>query len=118
MGKICGIFGMSGDGKTTSTIINPDGGFSLTKEGYKGLDPKSHFIINLDMKDLPFPAGMWSTENKNYIATDDIKVIRDSLNWCAKNTEIKSVSLDTINLYLAYKEYNDRRKLSFDQYKN
>ena len=41
--------------KTTSTIINPDGSFDFSKEGYKGMDPASHFIINLDMKDVPFP---------------------------------------------------------------
>ena len=50
---------MSGDGKTTSTIINPDGTIDLSKEGYKGMNPETHYIINVDMKELPFPAGMW-----------------------------------------------------------
>lgn len=118
MAKIVGIFGMSGEGKTTSTIINPNGTYDFSKEGYKGMDPKSHLIINLDMKDLPFPAGMWSVENKNVIVTNDIKQISSILAWAAKNPEIKSVALDTINLYLAYKEYNDRKKLSFDQWRD
>ena len=108
MAKVIGIFGMSGEGKTTSTIINPDGSFDFSKEGYKGMDPASHFIINLDMKDAPFPAGMWSVENKNMIVTSDIKQIVTALTWASKNPAIKSVALDTINLYLAYKEYNDR----------
>ena len=118
MAKIVGIFGMSGEGKTTSTIINPDGSVDLSKDGYKGMNPASHFIINLDMKDLPFPGGMWSVENKNEIVTSDIKQIVSALTWASKNPAIKSVSLDTINLYLAYKEYNDRKKLSFDQWRD
>jgi hypothetical protein len=118
MGKIVGIFGMSGEGKSTSTVINPDGSFDFSKEGYKGMDPASHFIINLDMKDLPFPGGMWCNENKNLLVTNDIKKIAEALTWCSKNPAIKSVSLDTLNLYLAYKEYNDRKKLSFDQWRD
>lgn len=118
MAKIVGIFGMSGEGKTTSTIINPDGSFDFTKEGYAGMDPASHFIINLDMKDVPFPGDMWSIEKKNMIVTNDIKQIVNALTWASKNPAIKSVALDTINLYLAYKEYNDRKKLSFDNWRD
>lgn len=118
MAKVIGIFGMSGEGKTTSTIINPDGSFDFSKEGYKGMNPESHFIINLDMKDVPFPAGMWSVENKNMIVTSDVKQIVTALTWASKNPAIKSVALDTINLYLAYKEYNDRKKLSFDNWRD
>lgn len=109
---------MSGEGKTTSTIVNPDGSVNFTKEGYKGMDPKSHFIFNLDMKDLPIPGGMWSEENRNTIATNDIGEIKKMLTLISKNPAIKSVALDTINLYLAYKEYNDRRKLTFDQWRD
>ena len=58
MAKIVAILGQSGDGKTTSTVINPDGSFNL--EDYQGMNPKSHFIMNLDRKDLPIPAGIWS----------------------------------------------------------
>ena len=46
MAKIVAILGSSGDGKTTSTIINPDGKFDL--DNYQGMDPKQHIIINLD----------------------------------------------------------------------
>lgn len=113
-----GIFGMSGDGKTTSHIINPDGTYDFTPEGYKGMNPKTHFIINLDMKQLPFPAGMWGVTEKNYIATDDFTQIVKALEFCAKSPEIKSVTLDTINLYLAYKEFNDRKKLTYDQWRD
>jgi len=116
MAVIVGIFGMSGDGKTTSTIINPDGGYEFTKEGYKGMSPSSHFIINLDRKTLPFPSGMWSKEKGNYLETSDINEIRGAIEYCSKTPTIKSVAFDTINLYLANKEYNGRKKMTFDQW--
>ena len=118
MGKIVGVFGSSGEGKTTSVLINPDGSVDLSKEGYQGMSPESLFIINLDRKTLPFPAGMWETAKKNYAETSDISQIVKILQYCAKEPKIKSVMLDTLNLYLAYKEYNDRKKLTFDNWKD
>ena len=116
MAVIVAILGASGDGKTTSTIINPDGKFNL--ENYQGMDPKSHFIINLDRKTLPFPGGMWGTEQHNYMEPQTFDDIRKALAYCAKNESIKSVSIDTVNIWLAMKEFNDRKKMSFDQWKD
>lgn len=116
MGVIIAILGPSGDGKTTSTIINPDGKFDL--ENYQGMNPESHFIINLDRKTLPFPAGMWDTEHKNYIEPTNFDQIKKALEFCAKNEKIKSVAIDTINIWLAMKEFNDRKKMTFDQWRD
>lgn len=116
MSVIIAVLGASGDGKTTSTIINPDGSFDL--ENYQGMDPKSHFIINLDRKTLPFPAGMWGTENRNYVEPTTFEKIKQALEYCAKTPEIKSVAIDTVNIWLAMKEFNDRKKMSFDQWKD
>lgn len=116
MAKIVAILGSSGDGKTTSTIINPDGTFNL--EDYQGMSPESHFILNLDRKTLPFPAGMWCVEKKNYYEPKDFKEIRMMIEWCAKQPNIKSVSIDTVNIYLAMKEFNDRKKMNYDQWKD
>lgn len=116
MGIIVAIIGNSGDGKTTSTIINKDGKFDL--ENYSGMNPESHFIINLDRKALPFPAGMWCTEKKNYIETSDFAKIKATLEWIAKQEHIKSVSLDTINIFLSMKEFNERKKLTFDNWRD
>ena len=116
MATIIAILGASGDGKTTSTIINPDGKFDL--EHYQGMDPKSHFILNLDRKTLPFPAGMWGTEQRNYVEPKNFDEIRSALTYCAKQKEIKSVAIDTVNIYLAMKEFNDRKKMSFDQWRD
>lgn len=113
MAVIVAILGSSGDGKTTSTIINPDGKFD--KENYQGMDPKSHFIINLDRKTLPFPAGMWCKENRNYSEPSNFAEIKKALEWIAKQENIKSISIDTVNIYLAMKEFNDRKKMTFDQ---
>ncbi len=118
MGKICGIFGGSGDGKTTSTVVNPDGTYSFTNEGYKGMNPKTHVIINLDKKELPFPSKLWNSERGNYIATDNYDQILAALSAVAGNPAIKSVSLDTLNSYLTFKEFNDRKKMTFDQWKD
>lgn len=116
MAVIVAILGSSGDGKTTSTIINPDGKFDM--ENYQGMDPKSHFIINLDRKTLPFPAGMWSRENGNYSEPSNFAEIKKALEWIAKQENIKSISIDTVNIYLAMKEFNDRKKMTFDQWKD
>lgn len=119
MGKIVGIFGQSGEGKTTSLIVNPNGEVHLfDKEKYAGLNPDEFFYINLDLKAMPVPAGFWNTERKNYVETDDIKTIVQVLKFCAANKKIKGVILDTLNIYLAYKEFNDRKKLVFDQWRD
>jgi hypothetical protein len=116
MAVIVAVLGSSGDGKTTSTIINPDGKFDL--EHYQGMNPKSHFILNLDRKTLPFPAGMWGIEQRNYVEPKNFDEIRSALTYCAKQTEIKSIAIDTINIYLAMKEFNERKKLSFDNWRD
>lgn len=114
MAVIVAILGSSGDGKTTSTIINPDGNFDI--ENYQGMDPKSHFILNLDRKTLPFPGGMWDSEHKNYFEPTDFANIRSMIEWCAKQEAIKSIAIDTLNIYLAMKEFNERKKMTFDKW--
>ena len=116
MGKLVAILGSSGDGKTTSTIINPDGKFDM--KNYQGMSPESHFIMNLDRKALPFPGNMWSESQKNYYEPIDFATIRTMLQAIAKQDHIKSVAIDTINIYLSMKEYNDRKKMTYDQWRD
>lgn len=116
MAKIVAILGSSGDGKTTSTIINPDGKFDL--DNYQGMDPKQHIIINLDRKSLPFPAGLWGVEQKNCFEPATFEELKKTLVWAANKPEVKSIAIDTINIYLAMKEFNDRKKMTFDQWKD
>lgn len=116
MAKLVAILGNSGDGKTTSTIINPDGTYN--PKDYQGMDVKSHFIINLDRKALPFPPNMWNKENKNYVETSEFSDIKKALEYCAKTPTIKSISIDTINIYLSMREFNDRKRMTYDQWKD
>ena len=116
MGKLVAILGSSGDGKTTSTIINPNGKFDMNN--YEGMNPHSHFIMNLDRKTLPFPGGLWEEDKKNYYEPLDFPSIKKMLEWVSKQEHIKSVSIDTINIYLSMKEYNDRKKMTFDQWRD
>lgn len=116
MAVIVTILGSSGDGKTTSTIINPDGKFDM--DNYQGMDPKSHLIINLDGKALPFPGGMWSKEQKNYTEPTTYEEIEKCIISAASKPDVKSIAIDTINIYLAKKEFNDRKKLTFDQWRD
>lgn len=82
------------------------------------MDPSSHFILNLDRKALPFPAGMWEVEKGNYFEPETFADIKKSIEWIATQPHIKSVAIDTINIYLAMKEFNDRKKMSFDQWRD
>ena len=118
MGVSVAVVGPSGGGKTTSHMINMDGTVDLNPEKYTGMNPKTHFIINTDCKQLPLPPHLWNRKNKNYTETKELEDIRKVFQYVAKNPDIKSVSLDTLNVYLAYKEYNDRNKLTFDQWRD
>ena len=40
------------------------------------------------------------------------------LTWASKQEHIKSVAVDTINIYLSMKEFNDRKKMTFDQWRD
>lgn len=119
MGHIVGIFGMSGDGKTTSHIIDKNGNYD--PKNYGGMDPDSHIIFNLDRKPLTLPPGLWCRERKNYILTpepatfQDIKKVIEAV---SKRPDIRSITFDTLNIYLAYKEFNDRKKLVYDQWRD
>lgn len=116
MGKLVAILGSSGDGKTTSTIINLDGKFDM--DNYQGMNPESHLILNLDRKSLPFPGEMWKESNRNLLEPEDFVGIRTALMWASKEQSIKSIAIDTINIYLSMKEFNDRKKMTFDQWRD
>lgn len=93
----------------------------MSPEGYKGINPKNHGIINVDQKALPFPAALtkqWCGANKNYRETCDIDMIIKTLKVWAQDPNIKSCSIDTINSYITYKEMLERRKMTFDQWRD
>ena len=61
-----GLFQMSGGGKTTSIVINPDGKYD--PDNYQGMNPESTVIFNSDKKRLPFKL-MDGRKVKTYLQT-------------------------------------------------
>jgi hypothetical protein len=45
-------------------------------------------------------------------------MIKKVMELAAKDPKIKSLSLDTLNSYLTFREYNDRKKMVFDQWRD
>lgn len=118
-----GIFAESGQGKTTSIVVNPDSkcvylydGHPKKADKYEGIDPKSAVIINADKKALPFPSDdKWIT-NKNVFWETDVNKIKDLLLNANKYDHIKTIFIDTLNGIMIDKEMNDIRKKSYDKW--
>ena len=109
MGKTVGIFGQSGEGKSTSIVINPDGSFNPAD--YLGMNHKSTVIFNSDRKDLPFPAnGQW-IENRNVFSISDVKDIKTKLKELNLIAGVKSVYVDTVNGIMLDREMSDKKKI-------
>ena len=108
-----GIFQMSGGGKSTSIVINPDGTYNPAD--YKGMNPETTVIINSDKKRLPFKAASW-VEGSNVFTTSDIEKIKSILVGLNKGVKIKSVIIDTINGIMVDKEMLESKKLTFDKW--
>lgn len=114
MAKTVGILGQSGEGKSTSIVINPDGSYNQAE--YLGMNPKSTVIINSDRKDLPFPSnGQW-IEGRNVFTISDVKEIKSKLKELNSIPGVKSVYIDTINGIMLDKEMMDKKKLTFDKW--
>jgi len=108
-----GIFQMSGGGKSTSIVINPDGTYN--PEDYHGMNPETTLIINSDMKRLPFKTNKW-IEGTNLFTNSDINYIKELLKKVDSGVKIKSVIIDTINGIMVDKEMLESKKLSFDKW--
>lgn len=115
-----GILGETGDGKTTSIVINPDGKCAYLKDNhpnkatvYQGMNPTTTVIFNCDGKRIPFPLSGWPTQN--VIKTSDIANIKKSLINISKS-KIKAVVIDTINALMIDKEMMESKKMTFDKW--
>ena len=114
------ILGSSGDGKTNSIVVNPDG--TVNYEDYKGMDPASTVLFNSDGKEPCFPANRlgWEEGKNMYTSTfnaplsaETISRFLDAIN---AGTKIKSIIIDTINGSLNDKEMLETRKLTYDKW--
>jgi hypothetical protein len=113
MAKTVGIFGISGDGKTTSIVINPDGTYS--PQDYKGMEPEKTLIINGDGKSLPFHREGFVV-GKNHIITSDLEEIKRILIAANNSDKIQSIVIDTINSLMVDFEMLESKKLTFDKW--
>lgn len=110
-----GIFGKSGDGKSTSIVINPDGTYSPST--YAGIDPKTCVYINADKKKPPFPLGSDWVKGKNYFETSDAVTIMNMMKSIGTSgTTIKTIIIDTINGIMVDAEMLESKKLTFDKW--
>lgn len=123
MAVTVGILGESGQGKTTSIIINPDGkSFYMPKDSeykassYEGMNPESTVIINSDNKALAFPLGDNWVKGKNVFWISDAPEIKMLLAKANASKSIKSIYIDTINGIMNDKEMNDIKKKSYDKW--
>jgi hypothetical protein len=118
-----GIFQMSGGGKSTSIVVNPDGkcvylppNHPNKAESYNAMNPESTVIINSDTKRVPFPLdGKWK-EGINLFTTSDSNKILAILKKIGEGTKIKSVVIDTINGIMVDKEMLESKKLTYDKW--
>ena len=114
MAKTVGLFGQSGEGKSTSIVINPDGSYNPAE--YLGMNPKSTVIFNSDRKDLPFPAGGQWIEGRNIYTMSDVKDIKTKLKELNLIAGVKSVYIDTVNGIMLDREMSDKKKMTFDKW--
>lgn len=136
MAKVCMILGDSGDGKSSSLIVPPNG--ELTKEyinairkdpkNYEGMSPETTVVVNTDGKDLPFPYVQlgWkegvnlftSTYNKPITAEaligNPVKREQGLLDMINSGSKIKSVLIDTVNGSMNDKEMMETRGMTWD----
>ena len=88
MGKVIGVMGESGSGKTTAM---------------RNLDPATTFYFDCDKKGLNWKGwrDMYNTERKNYVSTDSFSIVKKYLERINKPEEpfknIKTVVIDTLN---------------------
>lgn len=108
-----GIFQMSGGGKTTSLVINPDGTYNPSD--YQGMNPETTVVFNSDRKRLPFKLNGW-IEGTNVFTTSNTEKIKEILQKINAGTKIKAVFIDTINGVMVDKEMLESKKLTFDKW--
>jgi hypothetical protein len=117
MATTIGVFGKSGDGKSTSIVVNPDGTYDPVN--YLGMNPKTTVYINADKKKPPFPLGDVWEKGKNYFITSDSEAISTMVKGISeKGLGIKSIIIDTLNGVCLDKEMLESKKLTFDKWMN
>ena len=106
MSRIIGIMGESGSGKTTSM---------------RNLDPSTTFYIDCDKKGMSWKGwrDQYQIDKKNYIATDQVSVVRTVLDKIDKQenlANVKVVIIDTLNALMVADEVRRMKEKGFDKW--
>lgn len=114
MAVTVGIFTMSGGGKSTSLVINPDGTYNPSD--YKGMDFDTTIYFNCDKKKIPFKTDKL-VKGLNYFETSDSEFILGTIKAVSeKGPKYKAIIIDTINGVMVDKEMLESKKLTFDKW--
>ena len=122
MAITAGILGESGDGKTTSIIVNPDGIIPLDEDRkldltkYQGMDPETTVIFNTDRKAMSFSPNQLNWPADNIVWTSDAKEIIVSMKGISEGKAIKSIIIDTVNNIMTDREMLESAKLTYDKW--
>lgn len=104
MSKVICIAGESGSGKTTAM---------------RNLDPKETYYIDCDRKGLSWRGWrtQYNSENKNYKATNDIKMIQQLIEGIDKKCpQIHYIIIDTINGIMIADEMRRSKEKGYDKW--
>ena len=108
MSKVIGIMGESGSGKTTAM---------------RNLDPKTTFYIDCDKKGLSWKGwrNQYNGTKKNYLCTDQIPVVQQTLGIIDSRDEykkIKVIVIDTLNGLMVADEVRRMKEKGFDKWQD
>lgn len=106
MAKVLGLCGESGSGKTTSM---------------RNLDPSTTFYIDCDKKGMSWKGwrDQYQVEKKNYLATDQVSVVRmvlDKIDKQENMAHIKVVVIDTLNALMIADEVRRMKEKGYDKW--
>ena len=104
MSKVICIAGESGSGKTTSM---------------RNLNPAETYYIDADKKGLSWKGWrkQYNKENKNYLACDDAKVVRQYIRKLAEACpKVKVIVVDTINGLMVADEMRRSKEKGYDKW--
>lgn len=121
MAKTAMILGPSGDGKSSSFIVNLDG--TINFEAYQGMNPEETVIFNCDGNELPFPYERlgWREGVNLFSSTFDSPLTAESLETNIVNIsnnapQIKAIIVDSLNGAMNDKEMLETRNMTYDKW--